>query len=194
MKKLILTMVAFGAAWLILTPARVVTGPGIKVEQTPTQQALPNASAFMVGAYALTPVSEFDIKAKVLAKKQYRTGRESDLSPFDLALGWGPMSDESVLAAISISQSGRWYRWSTKNFPIARQAIETNSANMHMIPANDAIKQALNAVREGQIIQLVGQLVNVDASDGWRWRTSTTRNDTGNGACEIVYVEQVSFL
>ena len=104
------------------------------------------------------------------------------------------MSDESVLAAISISQSGRWYRWSTKNFPIARQAIETNSANMHMIPANDAIKQALNAVREGQIIQLVGQLVNVDASDGWRWRTSTTRNDTGNGACEIVYVEQVSFL
>ena len=68
MKKMILMVAALGAAWLVLAPSNVVTGPGIKVEQTPTQQALPNASAFMVGAYALTPVSEFDIKAKVLAK------------------------------------------------------------------------------------------------------------------------------
>jgi len=63
-----------------------------------------------------------------------------------------------------------------------------------MIPANETIKKDLDAIREGQLVQLSGFLVNVDASDGWRWRTSTTRNDTGNGACEIVYVEQVSFL
>ena len=35
----------------------------------------------------------------------------SDLVPEDLALGWGPMSDNHVLAAFDISQSARFYTW-----------------------------------------------------------------------------------
>ncbi len=194
MKKALLVGGVVIALWLVWKPTPETLGPGIKVIHQPEQQVAENRASFQMGGYSITPVSRFVIDAKVLAKKHYRTGREADLSPYDLALGWGPMSDESVLAAISISQSGRWYRWSTTNFPIPRRDIETNSANMHMIPANETIKKDLDAIREGQLVQLSGFLVNVDASDGWRWRTSTTRNDTGNGACEIVYVEQVSFL
>jgi hypothetical protein len=73
------------------------------------------------------------------------------------------MSDESVLDFINISQSGRWYRWSTKNFPIPRREIETHSANMHMIPENKLVESMLGRVRIGDIVELSGSLVRVDA-------------------------------
>jgi hypothetical protein len=34
--------------------------------------------------------------------------------------------------------------------------------------------------------------VQVNTPDGWRWRSSLTREDTGGGACEVVYVCAVS--
>ena len=130
----------------------------------------------------------------VLGKENYYLGREAELSPVDLAFGWGPMSDEKVLKHISISQSNRFYYWSTRKFPIPRRQIEINSANMHLIPANDDIKKRLKSVREGQVIRLQGYLVRVQASDGWNWQTSLTRKDVGAGACELIWVEQLSIL
>ena len=35
-------------------------------------------------------------------------------------------------------------------------------------------------------------LVDVDHGSGWHWRSSMSRNDTGDGACELVYVESMS--
>ncbi|WP_211233692.1 hypothetical protein [Zooshikella ganghwensis] len=104
------------------------------------------------------------------------------------------MSDESVINNITFSQSNRWYYWRTDAFPIPRREIETSSANMHMIPANEFVEDALKSVKKGDIIQLVGSLVNVDANDGWRWRSSMTRTDTGGGSCELIWVENLSIV
>ena len=104
------------------------------------------------------------------------------------------MSDESVLDNIDISQSGRWYRWSTNNFPIPRREIETQSANMHLIPANDLVEDMIDQVKQGQIIRITGSSVRVDAKDGWHWQSSLTREDTGAHACELVYVTSFGVL
>ena len=71
-----------------------------------------------------------------------------------------------------------------------REQIERNSANMHMIPANDDVADALDEVRVGNVVSLRGYLVEARAGDGWRWRSSLTRNDTGARACELVHVER----
>ena len=102
------------------------------------------------------------------------------------------MSDESVLSSINISQRNRWYYWRANTLPIPQREIETHSANMHMIPADDYISDELINIREGQIITIKGKLVRADASDGWHWISSLTRNDTGNGACEVIFVESVA--
>jgi hypothetical protein len=107
----------------------------------------------------------------------------------DLALGWGRMSDEKVLESIKIKQSGRFYFWSTKRFPIPRKEIERNSANTHIIPADEVIEDELGNIREGHIVDIQGYLVRVNAEDGWRWKSSVTRNDTGAGACEVLFAE-----
>lgn len=156
------------------------------------QEKLDSPINFKHQEFTISKAADFQIKAKVLAKENYHFGREADLSPTDLALGWGRMSDETILQEIKITQSGRFYRWRVDSFPIPRQEIETHSANMHLIPANDHIKNVIDDIREGEIIELSGSLVNVVSdADGWRWKTSLTRNDTGNGACELIWVESL---
>jgi hypothetical protein len=130
----------------------------------------------------------------VLSRKNYHFDRESELSPVDFALGWQLMSDETVLKDIEIKQSGRWYFWRVERFPIPRQAIETQSANMHLIPANKYIEKALDKVKQGQIINMTGALVRADSQDGWQWQSSLTRTDTGNHACEVMYVDSITVI
>src|SRR5690606_9037265 len=130
----------------------------------------------------------------VLGVKQYSTGREAEVSPLDLAVGWGPMSDSSVLERINISQGNRFYYWSTRDFPIPRREIERNSTNMHMIPATPDLEAKLRKVRQGQVVSVKGKLVEVKAPDGWHWKSSLTRDDTGDGACEVVYVEDLVLM
>jgi hypothetical protein len=82
-----------------------------------------------------------------------------------------------------------------ESFPLPRREIETSSANMHLIPANDAVSSVIREIRNGDIIELSGSLVNViSEDDGWRWKSSQTRNDTGNGACELIWVESLQIV
>ncbi len=187
---LIVLLVAFSAWKLFSDPGSVSLGPGVMVDQPPEQDDPFEPEPFQHQAYTITPLASFDIKAKVLARKNYFMGRQADLSPVDLALGWQNMSDESVLADIDISQSNRWYHWRVSDFPIPRREIETQSANMHLIPANDEIESMIDDARPGDIIELSGKLVRVDADDGWNWVSSLSRNDTGNHACELVWVDR----
>jgi hypothetical protein len=125
----------------------------------------------------------------VLGVERYRFDRAAQLSPVDFALGWGPMSDSRVLDAITIQQRDRWYFWSASQLPVAEGEITTHSGNMHMIPANAAVERRLLSVRAGQLVELRGQLVRADGPDGWHWVSSLSRADTGDGSCEVVWVE-----
>ncbi len=191
-KLLILSAVAF--AYLLARQWEerpIAHAPGVLVPQTPAQTDL-QTSTFMMDGYQLTRRAEFEIQARVLSTRNYYLGHESDLSPLDLALGWGVMSDQAVLDRIKISQSSRWYRarWDFPA-PLSEQQFIANSSNMHMIPARKGIKDSLKELRSGDLVTLNGYLVDVDHDSGWRWRTSLSRTDTGSGACEIVYVESL---
>ncbi len=162
------------------------------LQQAPLQRALDDSVArIQFGGYSIQPLASFQGTARVLSTEHYRLGREAELSPVDLALGWGPMADDEVLDSIEIRQSGRFFFWRTEQFPIPRRDIETHSANMHMIPASMEIDRQLRAVRPGEIIRFRGYLVRIEASDGWRWRSSLSREDTGDGACELVLLESL---
>jgi len=191
---LILLLLAwFGGflAYLFWPESEITHAPGILVEEEPQQRLTKNPRFWEKDGYVITPLAEFEAKARVLHVMRYSRGRESDLSPVDLALGWGPMSDQQVLDQISITQSGRWYEWHAKTLPVPRNVITASSANMHIIPAGNDVEETLESIRKGDIIRLTGYLVEVRAQDGWGWRSSLTRTDDGNGSCELVWVQQV---
>ncbi|HEX7374392.1 MAG TPA: hypothetical protein VF277_05420, partial [Steroidobacteraceae bacterium] len=70
-----------------------------------------------------------------------------------------------------------------------RQALR-HSANIHLIPATESVRRAIAAAREGTVFTLRGRLVEVRGPDGFTWRSSLRRDDIGDGACELIWVEE----
>ena len=168
--------------------------PGVLAPNQPIQLEISNPEPFEFKGYRVTPLASFEIEARVLSRERYRRGREADLSPIDLALGWGPMSAQEVIDQLQISQSNRYYRWRTDRLPIPSPVIASHSANMHIIPAADPIENELMKIRKGHVVRLGGYLIQANARDGWRWRSSLTRSDIGGGACELIFVDRISVL
>jgi hypothetical protein len=167
--------------------------PGVLAPDDPVQTPLEASMAtILVGDFTLVPRARFDLTARVLSTARYRFDTGAALVPEDFALGWGRMSDSAVLKQIDITQSARFYYWHVRQFPIPRREIETHSANMHLIPADAGVRRALGRARVGQLVALDGYLVDANRADGWHWRTSLTRDDTGDGACELFYVTSIA--
>jgi hypothetical protein len=179
-------------AWRDWSRREIVHEPGVLVTEAPRQRTVQGGDPIMLDEYRLTRRAKFDLRARVLSREDYRWESESDLAPIDLALGWGAMSDQAVLDRITITQGSRWYFTRYKlPPPISEQAIVNNSSNMHMVPSNRWVLKKLKEVRRGDVVQLKGFLVDISSDSGFKWRTSLRRDDTGNGSCELFYVEEI---
>ena len=186
-------------AWLLVTgivwwmwPAGELRHPaGVRVVAEPVQEMIVPKTVGAVPPYTITAVAKFAIEARVLHTKKYRRGGE-DLVPWDVAVGWGAMSDQAVLDYLSISQANRFffYEWEREP-PVPLKEIECHAANLHVIPANDDVLAAVKRLRRGEFVAMHGYLVNATGPNGFYWPTSLRRDDTGNGACELFYVESV---
>jgi len=189
-----IVLIGFLVGWLVWPEKEIKYPAGILINEAPYQKNIVNGQPWEKDDFKITPLADFHLKARVLSLEWYHMDKESDLAPVDLALGWSEMSDQANLDRIDISQGNRWYHWSTKRFPIPRQAIESESANMHIIPANEQIEDTLDNVVKGNIIELTGYLVFIEGENGWKWKSSLTRNDTGGGACEVIWVNDFKIL
>jgi hypothetical protein len=183
-------LVGYGA-WSHWDHRAIASAPGVLAPDAPQQVDLRDGVSLQRDGVSLRTRARFTLTARVLSRADYTWDDGAKLVPVDLALGWGRMSDSAVLAQVDISQSGRFYRWHVKDFPIPRREIETSSANMHMIPADANVRRELDRVRRGEVVHIEGFLVDASRADGWHWNTSTTRTDTGAGACELIYVESI---
>jgi hypothetical protein len=162
------------------------------VQEEPIQTSIDNPRRWKRGAYRITPLAAYQIRAKVLSIEYYQYGREANLAPVDFALGWGPMSDESITDHFTIVQHDRWCSWKTKRSPIPMSTVLLHSANVHMIPKDKVITRQLGDVSVGNIITIKGKLIEATGSDGWTWTSSLSRNDQGEQSCEIIWVESLS--
>lgn len=87
------------------------------------------------------------------------------------------------------------YRWSGI---LAPPFIAEKMSNNHLIPATPAVAAQIDAIHVGDQIRMTGLLVDYQvAKDGreiFTRRTSLIRNDTDNGACEILYVTDLAVI
>lgn len=166
------------------------------VASEPKQGKLPGdvPKHWKVKNYLLTPLATFDVTGLVLLTESFHSGREAELAPKDLTLGWRSMSNLGYLKQVHLSHSDRFYHWEIRGEVPDRQTVIENSANMHFIPANDSVAAILKSVRPHDLIRAQGYLVQVEAPDGWHWNSSTTRTDTGAGACELIYTQKLEVL
>jgi hypothetical protein len=179
-----------GANWALHRP--IAHRAGVLVEASPRQTEASDRAPMQLGDIVLQPLADFDIEARVLSREDYTFDAGASLAPTDLALGWGRMSDSAVIDALEISQSARFfsYRWRSVP-PIPLAEIVRSATNLHAIPADATVRRALARIRVGDIVELRGRLVEANRADGWRWRSSLSREDSGAGACELMLIESI---
>jgi hypothetical protein len=194
LRPILLTALVAAALWQGYTSWQLRTvhpADGPIAPDEPQQSNLEAETVTTLGRWRLTARAHYDITARILSREDYHFDPLSDLIPEDLALGWGPMSDNRVLQAFEITQGARFYSWRPKRaLPIPREAVIEHSANTHVIPADAGVAAQLKRLRVGQVVHLEGYLVNGVRDDGAYIHTSLTRSDSGPGSCEVMLVEQ----
>jgi hypothetical protein len=68
------------------------------------------------------------------------------------------------------------------------------SSNTHVIPATPNLARAAKSLHAGDVAELTGKLVFIKGKKGdyncW-WNSSLSRSDTGDGSCEVLYLERL---
>jgi hypothetical protein len=194
---LVLVASAFGA-WNWWTRERHErVPPGVVAPAAPAQTNLEPSTVFTAKSVEFHARARYEITARVLRKEIYRIDGGASLAPVDLGLGWGPMSDTAVVDQLEFSQMGRFIYWKPRDwsrFPLSMRDTGIHAAQVHAIPASDEIDARLRRLRPGQVVTLTGYLVDVRGPGGFVWNTSLRRDDVGDGACEIMWIETLAVL
>ena len=141
--------------------------------------------------FTITPRAKYHLKAVVLSTHHYWAGEiEDTLSAYDLALGWGPMSDAMIINQLNISQDSRWYNYHwNNNPPLDPSEIISHSSNNHIIAADQNVLETIKRTKRYDVIELEGYLVDIQSKKkDWNWHTSLSRTDTTGGSCELFWV------
>lgn len=151
-----------------------------------------------VVAPGMSGLATLSARVLVLSRRDYPENPAdalSAVSPVDLAVAWGSAARRPARDVVELVQSDRRYNWRTRrsdmDLPGVRKFTE-HSGNWHMIPASPEVARDLARVAKGDIVQIEGDLVQVTFTNGVYYRSSTSRDDTGDGACEIVRARSIS--
>jgi hypothetical protein len=170
--------------------------PGSLAPDVPHQKRVGHRVVDMVDGVRYVQRAEYEAVVLVVSRNRHRFGAESVHLPLDLVFAWGNAADPTVLSQLKIHQTGRFFFWKTvsRNYPIPRREIISSLANVHIAPGSLSSRDLLFDVREGDLLYVRGALIDLVFEDGRVINTSLTRGDSGAGACEVLYVEDVRVI
>ena len=156
--------------------------------------------------YEITPLFDYELNGLVVHRYDYsllKFYKKDAVFPVDLCMMWGTnlQSEIHKNSDLKFSQDSRWCNWSYKtDISINNDEISNN----HIVVDNDILQKKFKNINVGDQIKITGKLVNVKAigskdigkydREYFEWKSSTTRQDTGGGACETIYVENVEII
>ncbi|HQU33940.1 MAG TPA: hypothetical protein PLB88_06450 [Thermoanaerobaculaceae bacterium] len=198
---------ALGVLGSLVLVAACACGPRPSAEDpTPIDVSLPPEQAALQGAepirvndggwtFTITPLASYVLRGVVVSRENYHFDWNTDLSPCDVAMVWGELEAGGAWRRLDWSQGGRWYfwRWSGEE-PFPNVTVVRNSSNTHIVPADSNLARAARSLSEGDLAELSGELVAIEGRKGGqtvRWRSSLSREDTGDGSCEILYLRRL---
>ena len=148
--------------------------------------------------YTITPLFTYDISGLLVTQHNSRSWIDIShkawkdfLNTKDISLIWGyniKAGDYRKLHYYHADWTG-YYEYSS---PV--DFVGKCFSNNHLLPADDKVAKAILSAQVGDQVRAKGYLVNYSHSGGFERKTSVTRDDTGNGACEIIYVNDFTIL
>jgi hypothetical protein len=174
--------------------------------QTPVKSSEPVRFTRNGYEYTATPLFDYTLCGLVVHRLDYSwfsIDRGERTFTLDIGVIWGSNLSNRVHQAKSIrfSQDRRFcfVEWHGQ-VPFVMSELSNN----HLLVDRNDIERKVKQIQTADQIRLRGKLVNVTArritpggrydSDEIVWKSSTTRADTGGGACETILVEDVVIL
>lgn len=115
----------------------------------------------------------------------------------DLCVIWGDNINSEVYKSMKF-KSGSWTCFAKfKNNADENMWSKFRNdslSNNHILSNDEEINKKLMNVEEGDQIYLKGYLVEYSNSEGFKRGSSTLRTDTGNGACETIYITDFQII
>jgi hypothetical protein len=119
--------------------------------------------------------------------------RRDDLNIMDAGLIWGGNLDSAIYRKIKFYNDGVWLRWRTKDRDIWQKFDVSKVSNNHLLCTDPSVNRKIKALKPGDLITIKGCLASYTLQYGSRG-SSTVRTDQGNGACETVWVDELTVL
>lgn len=148
-------------------------------------------------AYQVAPVAEYQIAGLVVSHNQidslmdiYHTSDSVDLK--DICVIWGKNLQTDDFRSVSFWSNAWTCHW---GYYDGIDFSNREVANNHLLAADTKIQKQIRNLHIGDQIVLQGMLVDYSLEGSSFTRVSSrSRDDTGNGACEVVFVENVKVL
>jgi len=153
--------------------------------------------------YKVQPLYSYDLVGMVVSKHDAKTWWDylhkewnDNLNVTDLCVVWGNNVRNAAYEGISFSSGQFTCNFFTRSQKVYEAFDQTAISNNHLLTSDPTIAKALGAVRIGDQIRFSGVLAEYSHNHGAPFKrgTSIVRTDTGNGACETVYVERIEIL
>jgi hypothetical protein len=167
--------------------------------QTPTDKQ-PFDVEFNGISYTITPEYAYDITGMIVSYRHHdgnsrmHSLANDHLNMLDVCVIWGDNPANERLHKISF-----WNGIFTCNVKTRDQqawdAFDMNQlSNNHLISDDEFIRRQVRKIKVGDQVRLRGYLSSYTSEGGSTRGTSTTRTDTGDGACETIYIEQFKIV
>ena len=150
--------------------------------------------------YHLAPEFDYDLVGMIVSychhdnnSRMHRLSNDH-LNMLDVCVVWGENATGAELGKIDF-----WNGIFTCNFQTRDQAawdsFDINKiSNNHLISDDDNIRDQVRDIQIGDQIRVRGYLTSYASPNVNPRGTSTTRTDTGDGACETIYVEHFEIV
>lgn len=195
---LLLSLGTFALAWY-MKQQLPVTLPRAELFQEPVQtetEKEPFSIEYRGESYYIEPQYEYELWGLVVSHNDISSWSDwyHDSDSFDtkdLCVIWGENLRSEDYREVEY-ESGSWTCYFTYGSDIDFSGDQLS--NNHLITDDERIRELIQSVHVGDQIHFRGQLVNYSYADGFTRKSSTSRTDSGNHACEVVFVEEIEVL
>ena len=119
---------------------------------------------------------------------------EDYLNVADLCVVWGENANPDILKHFKFSNGQFTCNYHTRHNQ-AWQAFNPNQlSNNHVLATHEPVRKILSEAEIGDQIMIEGYSADYTNPKGYKRQTSVVRTDTGNGACETIWVEKASII
>ena len=199
---LLLWLLAYWRSGSLPAPVHLHADLQSEPQQTPATQA-PFTVRVADIEYQIKPLYDYELYGLLVSEHNtdswwnwIHEANADFLNIKDICVIWGNNARNGSYQDISFSSGQFVCNLSTRSTE-AWQAFDQKAiSNNHLLSDNPRLARLLKSARVGDQIYVKGYLAEYSHQHGFNFKrgTSITRDDTGNGACETVFVTEAHLL